>query len=172
MVNVESLIRSRFIEILDRIGLPYRGEGNQARQQAFIRRNSQVSEKELSESTVRSRFLHANPMIALSPGKQAKSKHSKDKPDSGKEKKSHKRRREVEVLLISQFEKAAHNNGQPFPLGSTHAIRAGQRLIWTIFGWRKTIKIGGCRSAIGTDISAVEGDRHAPGWRGVLPSSK
>jgi hypothetical protein len=31
-------------------------------------------------------------MIALSPGKPAKAKHSKDKADSGKEKKSHKKK--------------------------------------------------------------------------------
>jgi len=65
-VNVEELIRRPFIELLDRIAT-YRGEGNQAGQQAFFRRRSDRLRK-LSESTATVTVSAANPMIALSPG--------------------------------------------------------------------------------------------------------
>ena len=91
MVNVEELDPEPFIELLDRIGLPTEVKEIKPDSKHSFDGTVRSLEKELSESTATVTVSAANPMIALSPGK-AKSKHSKDKPDSGKEKKSHKKK--------------------------------------------------------------------------------
>jgi saccharopine dehydrogenase-like NADP-dependent oxidoreductase len=91
MVNVEELDPEPFIEILDRIGLPTEVKEIKPDSKHSFDGAVRSLEKELSESTATVTVSAANPMIALAPGK-AKSKHSKDKPDSGKEKKSHKKK--------------------------------------------------------------------------------
>ena len=90
MVNVEELDPEPFIEILDRIGLPTEVKEIKPDSKHSFDGTVRSLEKELSESTATVTVSAANPMIALSP-KPAKSKHSKDKPDSGKEKKTHKK---------------------------------------------------------------------------------
>ena len=91
MVNVEELDPEPFIEILDRIGLPTEMKEIKPDSKHSFDGTVRSLEKELSESTATVTVSAANPMIALSPGK-AKSRHSKDKADSGKEKKSHKKK--------------------------------------------------------------------------------
>jgi len=91
MVNVEELDPEPFIEILDRIGLPTEVKEIKPDSKHSFDGTVRSLEKELSESTATVTVSAANPMIALSPGK-AKLKHSKDKPDSGKKKKSHKKK--------------------------------------------------------------------------------
>ncbi len=93
MVNVEELDPEPFIEILDRIGLPTEVKEIKPGGKHSFEGKVRSLEKELSESTATVTVSAANPMIALTPGKQAKSKHSKDKPDSGKKKKSHSKKR-------------------------------------------------------------------------------
>ncbi len=90
MVNVEELDPEPFIEILDLIGLPTEVKEIKPDSKHSFDGTVRSLEKELAESTATVTVSAANPMIALSPGKSAKSKHSKDKADSGKEKKSHK----------------------------------------------------------------------------------
>jgi len=92
MVNVEELDPEPFIEILDRIGLSTEVKEIKPDSKHSFDGTVRSLEKELSESTATVTVSAANPMIALAPGKPAKSKHSKDKPDSGKEKKSHKKK--------------------------------------------------------------------------------
>ena len=91
MVNVEELDPEPFIEILDRIGLPTEVKEIKPHSKHSFDGTVRALDEELSESTATVTVSAANPMIALSPGK-AKSKHSKDKADSGKEKKSHKKK--------------------------------------------------------------------------------
>ena len=91
MVNVEELDPEPFIKILDRIGLPTEVKEIKPDSKHSFDGTVRSLEKELSESTATVTVSAANPMIALSPGK-AKSMHSKDKPDSEKEKKSHKKK--------------------------------------------------------------------------------
>ena len=92
MVNIEELDPEPFIKILDLIGLPT--EIKEIKPDSKHSFDGTVSslEKELSESTVTVTVPAANPMIALSACKPGKSKHSKDKADSGKEKKSHEKK--------------------------------------------------------------------------------
>ncbi|MFZ2198545.1 MAG: saccharopine dehydrogenase C-terminal domain-containing protein, partial [Thermodesulfovibrionales bacterium] len=92
MVNVEELDPEPFIEILDRIGLPTEVKEIKPDDKHSFDGTVRSLEQELSESTATVTVSAANPMIALSPGKPAKLKHSKDKPDSGKKKKSHKKK--------------------------------------------------------------------------------
>ena len=91
MVNVEELDPEPFIEILDRIGLPTEIKEIKPDSKHSFDGTVRSLEKELSESTATVTVSAANPMIAVSPGKD-KSKHSKDKAESGKEKKSHKKK--------------------------------------------------------------------------------
>jgi hypothetical protein len=92
MVNVEELDPEPFIKILDRIGLPTEVKEIKPDSKHSFDGTVRSLEKELAESTATVTVSEANPMIALSPGKSAKSQHSKDKPDSEKEKESHKKR--------------------------------------------------------------------------------
>jgi saccharopine dehydrogenase-like NADP-dependent oxidoreductase len=91
MVNVEELDPEPFIEILDQIGLPTEIKEIKPDSKHSFDGTVRSLEKELSESTATVTVSAANPMIAVSP---CKPKHSKDKPDSGKEKKSHKKKDE------------------------------------------------------------------------------
>lgn len=92
MVNVEELDPEPFIEILDRIGLPTEVKEIKPDSKHTFDGTVRSLEKELSESTATVTVSAANPMIALSPCKPVKPKHSKEKPDSGKEKKSLKKK--------------------------------------------------------------------------------
>jgi hypothetical protein len=92
MVNVEELDPEPFIKILDRIGLPTEVKEIKPDSKHSFDGTVRSLEKELSESTATVTVSAANPMIALSPGKSAKSKHLKDKANSGKEKKTHKKK--------------------------------------------------------------------------------
>lgn len=92
MVNVEELDSEPFIEILDRIGLPTEVKEIKPNSKHSFDGVVRSLEKELSESTATVTVSAANPMIALSPSKPTKAKHSKDKADSGKEKKSPKKK--------------------------------------------------------------------------------
>ena len=91
MVNVEELDPEPFIEILDRIGLPTEIKEIKPDSKHSFDGTVRSLEKELSESTATVTVSAANPMIALSSGKPAKSTHLKDKSGSGKEKKPHKK---------------------------------------------------------------------------------
>jgi len=91
MVNVEELDPEPFIEILDRIGLPTEIKEIKPDSKHSFDGTVRSLEKELSESTATVTISAANPMIALSSGKPAKSSHLKDKSGSGKEKKPHKK---------------------------------------------------------------------------------
>ena len=91
MVNVEELDPEPFIELLDRIGLPTEVKEIKPNSKHSFDGTVRSLEKELSESKATVTVSAANPMIAVSSGK-AKSKHSEDKPDSEKEKKSHKKK--------------------------------------------------------------------------------
>ena len=90
MVNVEELDPEPFIEILDSIGLPTEVKEIKPDSKHSFDGNVQTLEKELSESTATVTVSAANPMIALSLGKSAKSGHLKDKSVTGKEKKHKK----------------------------------------------------------------------------------
>ena len=90
MVNVEELDPEPFIAILDRIGLPTEIKEIKPDSKHSFNGAVRALEEELAESTATVTVSAANPMIALSPRKPGKSKHSKDKTDSSKEKKSHK----------------------------------------------------------------------------------
>ncbi|WP_262966452.1 saccharopine dehydrogenase family protein [Methylobacter psychrophilus] len=97
MVNVEELDPEPFLEILDRIGLLTEIKEIKPDSKHSFDGTVRSLEKELSKSTATVTVSAANPMIALSPGKSAKAKHSKDKADSdkvdsNKEKKSHKKK--------------------------------------------------------------------------------
>ncbi|MEY3289197.1 MAG: hypothetical protein RLZZ419_1439 [Pseudomonadota bacterium] len=92
MVNVEELDPEPFIEILDRIGLPTEIKEIRPDSKHSFDGTVRSLEKELSASTATVTVSAANPMIALSPGKSAKSKPSKDKRDSEEKKKSHKKK--------------------------------------------------------------------------------
>jgi hypothetical protein len=92
MVNVEELDPEPFIKILDQIGLPTEVKEIKPDSKHSFDGTVRSLEKELAESTATVTVSAANPMIAFSPGKPAKSKHSKDKLASGKEKKSHKKK--------------------------------------------------------------------------------
>jgi saccharopine dehydrogenase-like NADP-dependent oxidoreductase len=92
MVNVEELDPEPFIKILDRIGLPTEVKEIKPDSKHSFDGTVRSLEKELAESTATVTVSAANPMIALSPGKSATSKHSKDKAGSGKEEKSHKKK--------------------------------------------------------------------------------
>jgi hypothetical protein len=92
MVNVEELDPEPFIEILDRIGLPTEVKEIKPHSKHSFDGTVRSLEKELSESTATVTVSAANPMIALAPGKPVKLKHSKNKANSGKEKKSHKKK--------------------------------------------------------------------------------
>ncbi|MDD2661210.1 MAG: saccharopine dehydrogenase family protein [Methylococcales bacterium] len=92
MVNVEELDPEPFIEILDRIGLPTEMKEIRPDSKHSFDGTVRPLEQELSESTATVTVSAANPMIALAPGKPAKSKRSKAKADSGKAKKSHKKK--------------------------------------------------------------------------------
>jgi saccharopine dehydrogenase-like NADP-dependent oxidoreductase len=87
MVNVEELDPEPFIEILDRIGLPTEVKEIKPDSKYSFDGKVRALAKELSESTATVTVSAANPMIAVAPRKPAKSKKSKDKPDSVKEKK-------------------------------------------------------------------------------------
>jgi len=89
------LIPEPFIKILDRIGLPTEVKEIKPDSKHSFDGTVRSLEKELAESTATVTVSAANPMIALSPGKSAKAKHSKDKADSGKEKKSQQEERKV-----------------------------------------------------------------------------
>jgi hypothetical protein len=91
MVNVEELDPEPFIEILDRIGLPTEVKEIKPDSKHSFDGTVRALEEELLESTATVTVSAANPMIALAPGKP-KSKHSKDKAASEKEKKSHKKK--------------------------------------------------------------------------------
>ena len=91
MVNVEELDPEPFIEILDRIGLPTEVKEIKPDSKYSFDGTVRSLEKELSESTATVTVSAANPMIALTPGKSGKTKHSKDKADLEKEKKSKKK---------------------------------------------------------------------------------
>ncbi len=92
MVNVEELDPEPFLEILDRIGLLTEIKEIKPDSKHSFDGTVRSLEKELSKSTATVTVSAANPMIALSSGKSAKLKHSKDKGDSGKEKKAHKKK--------------------------------------------------------------------------------
>ncbi len=91
MVNVEELDPEPFIKILDRIGLPTEIKEIKPDSKHSFDGTVRSLEKELAESTATVTVSAANPMIALTPGKPAKTKHSKDKADSEKDKKSKKK---------------------------------------------------------------------------------
>jgi saccharopine dehydrogenase-like NADP-dependent oxidoreductase len=79
MVNVEELDPEPFIEILDRIGLPTEIKEIKPDSKHSFDGTVRSLEKELSESTATVTVSAANPMIALSPGKEKKSHKKKDK---------------------------------------------------------------------------------------------
>ena len=92
MVNVEELDPEPFIKILDSIGLPTEVKEIKHDSKHSFNGTVRTLEKELSESTATVTVsAAANPMIALSSGKHAKSSHLKDKSGSGKEKKPHRK---------------------------------------------------------------------------------
>ena len=72
MVNVEELDPEPFIEILDRIGLPTEIKEIKPDSKHSFDGTVRSLEQELSESTATVTVSAANPMIALSPGKPAK----------------------------------------------------------------------------------------------------
>ncbi|MEI6209862.1 MAG: hypothetical protein WCP20_24010, partial [Desulfuromonadales bacterium] len=92
MVNVEELDPEPFIKILDRIGLPTEVKEIKPDSKHSFDGTVRDLEKELAESTATVTVSAANPMIALAPRKPAKAKSLKDKPDSGKEKKTGKKK--------------------------------------------------------------------------------
>jgi saccharopine dehydrogenase-like NADP-dependent oxidoreductase len=85
MVNVEELDPEPFIEILDRIGLPTEIKEIKPDSKHSFDGAVRSLEEELLDSTATVTVSAANPMIALAPAKKAKA-------DSGKEKKSHKKK--------------------------------------------------------------------------------
>ena len=91
MVNVEELDPEPFLEILDRIGLPTEIKEIKPDSKRSFDGTVRSLEQELAESTATVTVSAANPMIALTPAKSVKAKHSKDKADSDKEKKSKKK---------------------------------------------------------------------------------
>ncbi|MDD5268474.1 MAG: saccharopine dehydrogenase family protein [Methylococcales bacterium] len=93
MVNVEELDPEPFIKILDSIGLPTEVKEIKPDSKHSFDGTVRTLEKELSESTATVTVSAANPMIALSSGKQAKSSHLKEKSGSGKEKKHKKNKK-------------------------------------------------------------------------------
>ena len=92
MVNVEELDPEPFIKILDQIGLPTEVKEIKPDSKYSFDGTVKSLEKELAKSTATVTVSAANPMIALSPGKPAKVKPLKDKANSGKEKKSRKKK--------------------------------------------------------------------------------
>ena len=92
MVNVEELDPEPFISILDQIGLPTEIKEIKPDSKHSFDGTVRSLQKELAKSTATVTVSAANPMIALSPGKSAKSKPSKDKGDSEEKKKSHKKK--------------------------------------------------------------------------------
>jgi saccharopine dehydrogenase-like NADP-dependent oxidoreductase len=92
MVNVEELDPEPFIEILDRIGLPTKVKEIKPGGKRSFNGSVRSLEKELAASTATVTVSAANPLIALAPVEPAKSKGLKGKVDSGKEKKSRKKK--------------------------------------------------------------------------------
>ena len=92
MVNVEELDPEPFLAILDRIGLPTRILEIKPESKHSFNGAVRALEEELADSTATVTVSAANPMIALAPRKPAKSRHDKDKGESGKEKKERKNR--------------------------------------------------------------------------------
>ena len=92
MVNVEELDPEPFIAILDRIGLPTEVKEIKPDSKHSFDGAVRALEKELADSTATVTVSAANPMIALAKRKPVKSKHEKDKPESGKEKKPGKKK--------------------------------------------------------------------------------
>jgi saccharopine dehydrogenase-like NADP-dependent oxidoreductase len=85
MVNVEELDPEPFIELLERIGLPTEIKEIKPGSKHSFDGTVRALDEELLESTATVTVSAANPMIALTPGKKAKA-------DSGKKKKSHKKK--------------------------------------------------------------------------------
>ena len=88
MVNVEELDPEPFLEILDRIGLPTQVKELKPDGKHSFDGKVRSLKKELADSTATVTVSAANPMIAVSAGKKAKSKASEEKPEPGKGKKS------------------------------------------------------------------------------------
>ncbi len=93
MVNVEELDPEPFIAILDRIGLPTEVLEIKPDSKHSFNGTVRELEEELADSTATVTVSAANPMIALDPTKQGKVKQRKDKSESGKEKKSEKKKK-------------------------------------------------------------------------------
>jgi saccharopine dehydrogenase-like NADP-dependent oxidoreductase len=92
MVNVEELDPEPFIAILDRIGLPTEVKEIKPDSKRSFDGAVRALEEELADSTATVTVSAANPMIALAPRKPTKTKNAKDKTDSGKEKKAHRKK--------------------------------------------------------------------------------